>query len=92
MLTEHEFYVYHSGEKVYARRGKEPPVLAKTCDTPQDAADLVQAVVNPLGMRHDDKRLEGRGFHHAGFQASISPNCQEFVEAAYATATAVTEG
>lgn len=51
-LKQHEFYVYHTGEKVYARRRDEAPVLAETLKTPQEAAAKVQSVVNPANVHH----------------------------------------
>lgn len=80
--SRHEFYVYHDGADVFARRGSEPPVLAETCESPQAAHDKVQEVVNPTGRPHD--KWGPRGFHEEAFQAAISGNCKEYVEAAYA--------
>jgi hypothetical protein len=86
MLTQHEFYVYHDENRVYARRREEEAVLARTLDTPQDAHDLVQSIVNPDGLHCKHKSLGEKGFHHPSFQEAISENCREFVEAAYANA------
>ena len=85
-LIQHQFYVYHEENRVMARKRGEAPVVALTLESAQDAHDKVQEIVNPDGIKHDDPSLEGIGFHHLSFQAKISENCREFVEAAYAKA------
>lgn len=86
MLTQHEFYAYYDENRVYARRREEKAVLAQTLDTPQDAHDLVQSIVNPNDLHCKHKSLGEKGFNHPSFQESISENCRAFVEAAYANA------
>ena len=90
MLKQHEFYVYHSENRVMARMGDQEPVVAKTCKTAQEAHDEVQAIINPQKKLPSDfgKDSIGRdmGFHHPDFQNAISGNCEAFVKAAYAAA------
>jgi hypothetical protein len=86
MLTQHSHYVYYDENKVLARRGTEKPVVAMTCDSVQDAHDVVQSIVNPSKLLPGDPSLEGQGFHHPAFQAAISENCRAYVEAAYSSA------
>lgn len=102
-LLQHEFYVYHAGPLVYARWGDREPVLARECETPQEAHDVVQSVVNPRGRRHDhkdywvDRTVDVErtrvclGFNHPKFQAQISGNCEAFVRDAYAKAGVTSE-
>lgn len=84
MLKQHSHYVYHSENRVYARRGTEDPVLAKTCETAQEAYDFVQSIVNPQKLLPTDAAFGNLGFNHPDFQAAIAGNCKDFVEAAYA--------
>ena len=84
MLKQHQFYVYHQENRVYARRGKEEPVLLEACDTPQAAADLVQSIVNPTFVSERHPAFAGMGYVHPAFQAKISDNCRAAVETAYA--------
>lgn len=88
MLKQHSHYVYHSENRVYARRGEEAPVLATTCESAQEAYELVQSIVNPNKLLPTDPAFEDKGFNHPEFQAQIAPNCQAFVEQAYAAAPA----
>jgi hypothetical protein len=83
---DHEFYAYHDGPKVYARWGNRKPVVAETLDSPQAAHDRVQEIVNPDGLRHDDRKLGNQGFNHPDFQAGLSARCEAFVRAAYGRA------
>lgn len=86
MLKEHSHYVYHSENRVYARRGSEAPVLATTCESAQDAYELVQSIVNPEKVH--PATFGHLGYNHPDFQAAIGPNCKEFVEQAYSAAPA----
>jgi hypothetical protein len=99
-LTQHEFYIYHDGSDVYARRRDEPPVLAESFDTPQQAYERVQEIINAEGGQ-PAKDQDGRsytiysyhrfgiqGFHDPRFQATISDNCRAYVEEAYGRAAA----
>jgi hypothetical protein len=101
MLKQHAFYAYHDENRVMARMGDRDPVVAQECETPQEAHDLVQKIINPTGLRHDDPSLQtetpdhpeprmrkATGFHHPSFQDKISDNCESFVKAAYAKASA----
>lgn len=85
-LKQHAFYVYHEENRVMARRGAEPPVIAETCKDAQEAHDKVQAIVNPEDL-HPHARLlggpSGPGFLHPEFQVAISENCREYVLSAY---------
>lgn len=109
-LKEHQFYVYHQGEKVFARRRNEEPVLSETLASPQAAHDFIQKVVNPTGIHHskydkfetrrvkvkneetgaeEEQEVEvnvGKGYNDPEFQASISANCEKYVNEAYAKA------
>lgn len=85
MLKQHEFYVYHQGATVLARRHREDPVVAEALESPQAAYDKVQSILNPAGLSAEsiDPRL---GFLAPAFQAQISERSREYVEAAYARA------
>lgn len=82
MLSQHKFYVYYDGPKVFARRGQEPAVVAEEFATAQQAHDKVQTIVNPEGKHAID--FGRQGFHAAAFQDAISGNCEAYVKAAYA--------
>ena len=84
MLKQHKYYVYHDAEVVMARADKRESVIVQTCATPQEAADAVQAVVNPTNVKHFD--IGPKGFLEDSFQASISENCKDTVIAAYLAA------
>lgn len=95
MLKQHQYYVYHEAEKIYARRGEDERVLAETAANPQEAYRKVQKIVNPKGLSAGDLDEEQTdkdgnvltvnvGFHQKEFQAAISDNCREYVVAAYA--------
>lgn len=86
MLKQHSHYVYYSENRIMARKGDLAPVVARVCETPQEAHDAVQEIVNPGKLRHDDPSFEGQGFHHPLFQLAISGNCADFVEQAYVNA------
>ncbi len=81
-LSQHEFYVYYNGDRVMARWGDRPAVVAEQCATPQAAHDAVQSIVNPQGLRHDqvNPRL---GFNDPEWQAGLSGRCEAYVRAAY---------
>lgn len=81
MLKNHEFYVYHEGSTVFARAGNRSPVILQTFDTPQEAHDKVQSIINPTNKQHQDFGPDG--FLSEEFQLSISDNCRAAVEAAY---------
>ena len=53
-LSQHEFYVYHEGAIVYARRREEDRVVVKECATPHEAYKFVQTVVNPNNLTPAD--------------------------------------
>jgi hypothetical protein len=85
MLKQHSHYVYYDGNKVMARKGNLPPIVAEEALTPQAAHDRVQRIINPQGLKSDDDMFEGEGYNHPTFQAAISENCREYVETAFAT-------
>lgn len=80
--SPHEFYVYHDGCDVLARKAGAVAIVAETFDTPQEAADKVQSIVNPDNKHHH--QIGPRGFLEVSFQKQISARCQAYVEAAYA--------
>jgi hypothetical protein len=95
MLKQHEYYVYHDATTVFARMRELAPVVIKECASTDEAALLVETIVNPRRMRPDDftetrKNHKGDtvalGLLSKGFQDQISKNCKAAVEAAYATA------
>lgn len=83
-LKQHRFYVYYSGADVLAREGDRDPIVAETLDSPQDAHDRVQSIVNPEGRRPAD--FGPLGFNDPAFQDAISGNCEEYVRRAYSAA------
>lgn len=96
MLKQHNYYVYHDGSTVFARKEDFAPVVAKECASPQEAHDYVQSVINPAGKRPQDFReckidpktgkpdpTKPLGFLSKEFQDAISPNCEKVVRAAY---------
>lgn len=84
MLTQHEFYVYYDGPKVYARMGEQEPVVVEEFDTAQEAHDRVQSIINPDGLRPEQVH-EKLGFLSPEFQEGISVRCEEYVRAAYSS-------
>jgi hypothetical protein len=82
--SPHEYYIYHDGCDVFARRRLEAPVLTETFGTEQQAHDRVQAIINPDKKRHED--YGPRGFNSPDFQSQISARCKLYVESAYANA------
>lgn len=80
-LRQHKYYVYYDGPNVYARMDEQERVLVQTFETPQEAHDYVQSVVNP-DARHNST-FGPQGFNSPAFQASISGNCEAVVKKAY---------
>lgn len=94
MLSQHQFYVYYKKNEVFARMGNQPPVVARKCVSPAVAQEFVQSIINPQRLRPSDFQRRNEkgeivsdlGFNDPEFQKMISPNCEEFVKAAYADA------
>lgn len=95
MLSQHEYYVYHDETTVFARMRDLAPVVLKKCASTDEAALLVESIVNPKRLRsdefHDTKKNRfgdtvRLGLLSKGFQDMISKNCKAAVEAAYAAA------
>lgn len=49
MLSQHRYYVYYEGCRVYARMDQCERVLVEECESPQAAHDKVQSIINPSG-------------------------------------------
>lgn len=90
-LRQHEFYVYHDGETVFARMRDISPVVVKKHETTDAAALYVHSIVNPKRLRPDDftetnKHGVPLGLNSPAFQAAISDNCKATVIEAYKAA------
>lgn len=92
-LKQHEFYVYHDGANVMARRGTLAPVVAKTFPSrkakdsngkeaemsAQDAHDFVQTIVNPKGLAHDHPSLKVEAEGYPGKTGFHHPSFQQAI-------------
>jgi hypothetical protein len=95
-LKQHKYYVYSEENRVMARMDALEPVVAEEChggaldedglpkSPAQEAADKVQAILNPEGRKHSF--FGKKGFLEESFQKSISTNCEAYVKAAYKAA------
>jgi len=99
ITDQHEYYLYHEENRVYARMGDKPRVLVKEFALDADhgkdidglpitanqaAHNFVQSIINPDGVgSHTYGKL---GFLHPDFLAQVSPRCEATVKAAYAAA------
>lgn len=86
MLRQHNFYVYHEGDTIYARMMDRSPVIVEKAKSVQEAYDKVQQIVNPKGLQASYFGPEG--FLSDKFQREISTNCEKIVREAYANTRA----